>query len=63
MTRTNLRLPLRKRLDTLIKQLSAASKNAGPGAVEIPNETFDDMAGIIEELEDKVFGSVTPKTE
>lgn len=54
---------LRKRLDALIKQLSAASKNAGPGAVEIPNETFDEMAEVIEQLAEKVFGAEFSKKQ
>lgn len=53
---TIIRLPLRKRVDALIPKLSSASKNAGPGAVELPNELFDEMAGILEELAEKVFG-------
>lgn len=52
----NLRLPLRKRVDVVIEKLNAASINAGVGAVELPNELFDEMAGILEELTIKVFG-------
>ncbi len=52
----NIRLPLRKRLDTVMDQLSAAAKNAGPGVVELPNNLFDDMAQVLEELEIEVFG-------
>lgn len=58
-----IRLPLRKRLDALVVKLSAAARTASPGVVELPNELFDEMAGIIEELEIKVFGErVTKKT-
>ena len=46
-----IRLPLKKRLDELVRRLSAASLTASPGVVEIPNELFDDMATILEELE------------
>ena len=56
-----IRLPLRKRLDELVTKLSAAAATAGPGVVELPNELFDDMAGIIEELEVKVFGEPIKK--
>lgn len=52
----NLRLPLRKRVDDVMKRLSAAAKNAGPGAVDLPNELFDDMAEVLEALDLKVFG-------
>jgi len=56
MANGNIRLPLRRRLDDVVKRLSAASRTAGVGAVELPNELFDDMADVIEELEVKVFG-------
>jgi len=52
----NLRLPLRKRVETLMESLNAASINAAPGAVDLPNELFDDMADVLEELAIKVFG-------
>ncbi len=52
----NIRLPLRKRLDSVVQRLSAAAKNASPGAVELPNELFDDMADVLEDLEIEVFG-------
>lgn len=52
----NLRLPLRKRVDAVIERLNAASINAAVGAVELPNELFDEMAGVLEELSVKVFG-------
>lgn len=56
----NLRLPLRKRVDAVIERLNAASINAAVGAVELPNELFDEMAEVLEELSVKVFGP--PKT-
>lgn len=52
------RLPLRKRLDELEIKLSAAVHNKAPGVVELPDALFDEMAGIIEELEEKVFGPI-----
>ena len=58
-----LRLPLRKRLDALVVKLSASAATASPGVVELPNELFDEMAGIIEELEIKVFGERVVKKD
>lgn len=61
MAGIKIRLPLRKRLDEVTRRLSAASKNAGVGAVELPNELFDEMADVMEELADKVFGKTVVK--
>ncbi|KKN76105.1 hypothetical protein LCGC14_0373000 [marine sediment metagenome] len=56
MAKINIKLPLRKRLDSVVDRLNAASINAAVGAVELPNELFDDMAEVLEELEVLVYG-------
>lgn len=53
---TSPRLPLRKRVDSVMDRLNAASINAAVGAVELPNDLFDDMAAVLEDLAIKVFG-------
>ena len=52
----NLKLPLKTRLGSVVERLNAASINAPVGAVELPNELFDDMAEVLEELEVLVYG-------
>ena len=56
MAKINIKLPLKKRLNSVIERLNAASINAPVGAVELPNELFDDMAEVLEELEVVVYG-------
>lgn len=55
-SKANLRLPLRKRVDAVVARLNAASINAAPGAVELNNELFDDMADVLEEMEVLIYG-------
>ena len=56
-----IRLPLRKRVDNVIQKLDAAARTHSPGVVELPTELFDDMASVLEELAEKVFGAPVKK--